>query len=86
MGQASFDSGSQPLARHILASFLFTFMAARLLVFLIVARRIPDVYLHLGGTHVHHLNYDIFLLSAVTALLGLMAVAPALAILGRITG
>lgn len=63
------DSRSQPLARHILASFLFTFMAARLLVFLIVARRIPDVYLHLGGTHVHHLNYGIFLLSAVGAYL-----------------
>ena len=29
------------------------------------ARRIPDVYLHLGGTHVHHLNYGIFLLAAV---------------------
>ena len=55
------------LARYILASFLFTFIAARLLVFLIVARRMPDVYLHLGGTHVHHLNYGIFLLSAVGA-------------------
>ena len=30
-----------------------------------MARRIPDVYLHLGGTHVHHLNYGIFLLAAV---------------------
>lgn len=44
-------------------------MAARVLVFLIVARRIPDVYLHLGGTHIHHLNYGIFLLSAVGAYL-----------------
>ena len=50
-------------------SFLFTFTAARVLVFLIVARRIPDVYLHLGGTHVHHLNYGIVLLSAVGAYL-----------------
>jgi hypothetical protein len=57
------------LARYILASFLFSFIAARLLVFLIVARRIPDIYLHLGGTHVHHLNYGIFLLSAVGAYL-----------------
>jgi hypothetical protein len=64
------SSGSrQVLARYILASFLFTFIAARLLVFLIVARRIPDLYLHLGGTHVHHLNYGIFLLSAVGAYL-----------------
>jgi len=29
----------------------------------------PDFFLHLGGTHVHHLNYGIFLLSAVTGLL-----------------
>ena len=49
--------------------FLFTFIAARLLVFLIVARRIPDIYLHLGGTHVHHLNYGIFLLTGVGAYL-----------------
>jgi hypothetical protein len=44
-------------------------MAARVLVFLIVSRRIPDFYLNLGGTHVHHLNYGIFLLSAVGAYL-----------------
>jgi hypothetical protein len=53
----------------MLVSFLFTFIAARVLVFLIVARRIPDVYLRLGGTHIHHLNYGIFLLSAVGAYL-----------------
>lgn len=52
-------------AREILAPFLLTFIAARVVVFLIVSRRIPDLYLHLGGTHVHHLNYGIFLLSAV---------------------
>jgi hypothetical protein len=32
-------------------------------------REIPDLYLHLGGTHVHHLNYGIFLLSVVGAVL-----------------
>ncbi len=57
------------LARRVLVPFLFTFMAARVLVFLIVARRIPDIYLSVGGTHVHHLNYGIFLLSAVGAYL-----------------
>lgn len=49
----------------ILASFVFTFIAARVTVFLIVSRRLPDLYLHVGGTHVHHLNYGIFLLSVV---------------------
>jgi hypothetical protein len=32
-------------------------------------RRIPIFYLHLEGTHVHHLNYGIFLLAGVGAYL-----------------
>lgn len=56
---------SAALARVILFSFLLTFIAARVLVFLIMSRRIPDLYLHVRGTHVHHLNYGIFLLSAL---------------------
>jgi hypothetical protein len=62
-------SSTQHLARYILTSFLFTFIAARVLVFLIVSRRIPDLYLHLGGSHIHHLNYGIFLLSGIGAYL-----------------
>jgi hypothetical protein len=57
------------LARFTLIAFLFTFIAARTLVILIMARRMPDLFLHLGGTHVHHLNYGIFLLSAVAGVL-----------------
>ncbi|HUT31546.1 MAG TPA: hypothetical protein VMX13_17275 [Sedimentisphaerales bacterium] len=53
------------LARIVLVAFLLTFVSARVVVFLIMSRSIPDLYLHLGGTHVHHLNYGIFLLSAV---------------------
>jgi hypothetical protein len=68
-GGQSDQSRPRTLARPILVAFLFTFMAARVLVFLIVARRIPDVYLSLGGTHVHHLNYGIFLLSGAGAYL-----------------
>jgi hypothetical protein len=44
-------------------------MTARIIVYLILARRIPDLYLYIGGTHVHHLNYGIFLLSGVGAYL-----------------
>ncbi len=53
------------LARMVLVAFLLTFMTARIVVFLIMSRTIPDLYLHVKGTHVHHLNYGIFLLSAV---------------------
>jgi hypothetical protein len=63
------DPLSHVLARTILVSFVLTFIAARVTVFLIVSRRIPDIYLHLGGTHVHHLNYGIFLLTGVGAYL-----------------
>jgi len=53
------------LARLALFSFLVTFILARVFVFLIMADAMPNLYLHLHGTHVHHLNYGIFLLSAV---------------------
>ena len=49
-------------ARLLLVAFVLTFIAARVVVYLIMSRRMPDLYLHLGGTHVHHLNYGIFLL------------------------
>jgi hypothetical protein len=57
------------LARMVLTAFLLTFMTARIVVFLIMSHSIPDLYLHVKGTHVHHLNYGIFLLSAVGAYL-----------------
>ena len=53
------------LARIVFFVFLLTFMLARILVFLIMSRRIPDLYLHLGGSHIHHLNYGIFLLAGL---------------------
>jgi len=53
--------------RLALFAFLVTFVASRVLVFLIMARRLPDLFMHVGGTHVHHLNYGIFLLAAVGA-------------------
>lgn len=34
-----------------------------------MGRMIPDLFLHMGQTHVHHLNYGIFLLSTVAGLL-----------------
>jgi len=57
------------LARRALLAFVLTFILARILVFLIMARRMPNLYLFLHDTHVHHLNYGIFLLAAVGAYL-----------------
>src|SRR5438445_9911525 len=53
------------LARRSLFSFVLTFLAARAAVFLIMSRKIPNLYFFLQGTHVHHLNYGIFLLAGV---------------------
>lgn len=56
---------SDHLARHVLFAFATTFALSRAVVFLIMSGRIPNMFLFLHGTHVHHLNYGIFLLSAV---------------------
>lgn len=53
------------LRRLALASFVITFLSARILVYLIMARQVPDLYLHLGGTHIHHLNFGIAALALV---------------------
>jgi hypothetical protein len=58
------------LARLVLAAFLFTFIIARILVIFIMAGKLPpQLFFHVKGTHVHHLNYGIFLLSGVGAYL-----------------
>ena len=61
--------GHTQLARIVFYAFLLTFMLARIVVFLVMSRRIPDLYLYVGGTHIHHLNYGIFLLAGLGAFL-----------------
>lgn len=73
-------ASARPLARRALFAFLLVFIAARALVIGIMSGRLPDLFLHLGGTHVHHLNYGIFLLAAVGAL---TLFVPALSNAGR---
>ena len=53
------------LARMALFGFIVTFVIARACVFLIMSHRMPNLYLFMQGTHVHHLNYGIFLLAVV---------------------
>ena len=57
------------IARRALFGFILTFIAARTVVLLIMTRRMPNLYFFLHGTHVHHLNYGIFLLAGVGAYL-----------------
>ncbi len=57
------------LARLALLAFIISFILARTVVLLIMSRRIPNLYLFLRDTHVHHLNYGIFLLAGVGAYL-----------------
>jgi len=62
-------TNTRPLARLVLLSFLLTFVAARVVSFLMRGQRMAGFYLHVYGTHVHHLNYGIFLLAGVGAYL-----------------
>ncbi len=43
------SSPTRHLARLIFVAFLRTFIASRALVILIMIRRVPDLFLHLGG-------------------------------------
>src|SRR5258707_4838200 len=62
-------SNARPLARLVLLSLMLTFVLARLVSILMTLHRMPNVYFHVRDTHVHHLNYGIFLLAGVGAYL-----------------
>ena len=64
---ATHRARTRPLARRALIAFLFTFVTARVIVFLIMDGTLPDLFVHVGGTHVHHLNFGIFLLAGCGA-------------------
>ena len=53
------------LARRTLFGFLLIFILSRICVLLIMSKQMPNFYFFMHGTHVHHLNYGIFLLAAV---------------------
>ena len=58
------------VARMVLGTFILTFISSRVMVILIMTHRMPAyLFFHMGKTHVHHLNYGIFILSAVGAYL-----------------
>jgi hypothetical protein len=61
--------GVTRLARRVFVAFIVTFALARSLALLMMVGRMRDFYLRFGQTHVHHLNYGIFILSGVGAYL-----------------
>lgn len=63
--EVSEDVNFAHLSRVVLVTFLLMFMAARAMVLLIMLKWVPTMYLHVKGTHVHHLNYGIILLAIV---------------------
>ncbi len=63
------ENETDRLARRSLLAFALTFIASRTMVFLVMSQRVPNLYFFLRGTHVHHLNYGIFLLAGVAAYL-----------------
>src|SRR5947208_14179239 len=65
----SVQAPAHVLARKVWAAFAFTFVLSRILVFLIMFARLPDIHSHFRRTHLHHLNYWIVLLACVGAVL-----------------
>jgi uncharacterized ion transporter superfamily protein YfcC len=61
--------GATRLARRVFVAFIVTFALARSIVILMSIGRLHDFYLRVGQTHVHHLNYGIFILSGLGAYL-----------------
>ena len=58
---------SHHLARRILVSFLVTFAVSRTMVLLMSSGMLPDIYVRMGDTHVHHLAFGIILIAMVGA-------------------
>jgi len=61
--------GATRLARRVFVAFIVTFALARSTVILMSIGRLHDYFLRFGQTHIHHLNYGIFILSGVGAYL-----------------
>jgi hypothetical protein len=55
---------TQSLARSVWLAFVLTFIVARAIFLLTEAGVIPELHLQIGDTHVHHLNFGIFILAA----------------------
>lgn len=58
-------SRNAKIAFNILVCFLFTFAIIRIFIYSMVYGPLPEIYLYIKGTHIHHLNFGIFILAIV---------------------
>ncbi len=54
---------NRPIIATVLIVFLFTFIVSRLFVYLVLGHLMPNFFLEIGGVHVHHFTYGVFVLS-----------------------
>lgn len=63
-GFAVFEtSANRKIIATILFTFLTTFLLARLMVYLVLGRLLPNFFLTVRGVHIHHFTYGVFLLA-----------------------
>ena len=48
----------------IISAFVLTFGISRLYVYLVLGHLAPDLFLEIGGVHIHHFTYGIILLAS----------------------
>lgn len=59
------SKANRKLIAIITSSFLVTFVTARLFVYLVLGRLLPNFFLVVRGVHIHHFTYGVFILAGV---------------------
>jgi hypothetical protein len=60
------SQATKRLISIVLFSFLVTFVIARLIVYLVLDRLLPDFFLTIRGVHIHHFTYGVVILVFVS--------------------
>lgn len=56
---------SRRLVALVTLAFLLTFVAARLVVYLVLGHLMPDFFLNVKGVHIHHFTYGVAILVVI---------------------
>ncbi len=60
------SQATKRLISIVLFAFLITFVIARLIVYLVLDRLLPDFFLTVKGVHIHHFTYGVVILVFVS--------------------